>query len=83
MSRHLRLVEFTEDPRERVEFTAGLTTVWAVRVDGAIWPDAEYDNSTLAQRVAAALRELDRHGALPSPPAMSAYRQFQASAEIA
>lgn len=55
-----------EEDRERVEITAGLTKVWAVRVDTAIW--AEFNSATLAIRCAEHLRGLDRLGCLHVPP---------------
>lgn len=54
-------------PGERVEITAGLTTIYAVRVDTVIWPGAEFNSSTLACRCAAHLNDLAALGALPSP----------------
>lgn len=55
------------EPRERVEVTAGLTKVYATRVDGMIW--AQFDSATLAIRCADHLRGLIELGALfPQPP---------------
>lgn len=72
---HLRVIEqapagrheFAEPEaiRDRVEITAGLRKVYAVRVDGVIW--AEFDVCTLAIRCKENLDGLDRLGALPSP----------------
>lgn len=55
------------EPRERVEITAGLTKVYATRVDGMIW--AEFATATNAIRCAEHLRGLIELGALfPQPP---------------
>lgn len=57
--------EFNDADRDRVEITAGLNKVWAVRVGGVIW--AEFNVHTLAIRCKELLDGLDRLGALPHP----------------
>lgn len=70
-----------EEERERVEITAGLTKVWAVRVDTAIW--SEFNSTTLAIRCAEHLRGLDRLGCLYAPPSETVRAMFRAAvAEI-
>lgn len=67
-------------PRERVEVTAGLAKIYAVRVDQAIW--SEHDTASNAIRVASLLNDLDRLGALPKPEHPSLRAMLAACPEV-
>jgi hypothetical protein len=50
--------------RDRIEITAGLSKVYAVRIDGVIW--AEFATLSNAARCASALMTLEGLGLLPA-----------------